>query len=105
MEKFKNHEIEKYYKCTVYGIPKKQQDTLEAYLFKDNKKSLVYIYDEPKKGAVKIVTSYNVLETNKKDNTSITSCISCFVNGASVEDTIQPEQASKGCWIKSTPNN
>ena len=71
MEKFKNNEIEKYYKCTVWGIPKKNQETLEAYLFKDSKKSLVYIYDEPKKGAVKIVTSYKVLEVNKKDNTSI----------------------------------
>ena len=71
MEKFKNQEIEKYYKCTVYGIPSKSCDTLEAYLFKDSKKSLVYIYDEPKKGAVKIVTSYKVLSTNKNDNTSI----------------------------------
>lgn len=71
MEKIKNHEIEKYYKCKVYGIPSKKSDTLEAYLFKDNKKSLVYIYDEPKKGAVKIITSYKVLETNKQDNTSI----------------------------------
>ena len=71
LEKFKNHEIMKYYKCMVYGIPKKAEDTLEAYLFKDNKKSLVYIYDEQKKGTVKIITSYKVLSTNKKDNTSI----------------------------------
>ena len=71
LDKFKNHEIEKYYKCMVYGIPKKSQAMLEAYLFKDNKKSLVYIYDEPRKGAVKIITSYKILETNKKDNTSI----------------------------------
>ena len=71
MEKFKKHEIEKYYKCTVYGIPKKFQNTLEAYLFKDNKNSIVYIYDEPKKGAVKIVTSYKVIDINKKENTSI----------------------------------
>lgn len=71
MDKFKNHEIDKYYKCTVYGIPKKSSNTLEAYLFKDNKKSLVYIYDEPKKGAVKIITSYKVLSSNKENNTSI----------------------------------
>ena len=70
MDKFKNHEIEKYYKCQVFGIPKKNSGTLEAYLFKDNKKSLVYIYDEPKKGTVKILTSYKVLEKNTSNNTS-----------------------------------
>ena len=69
--KFKNQEIEKYYKCRVYGIPLKTSDTLEAYLFKDNKKSMVYIYDEPKKGTVKIITSYKVLSTNPDDNTSV----------------------------------
>ena len=71
LSKFKTHEIEKYYKCTVIGIPKKIQDTLNAYLFKDSKKSLVYIYDEPRKGATKIITSYKVLEKNKDNNTSI----------------------------------
>ena len=70
-EKFKKHEIVKYYKCMVYGIPKKAEDTLEAYLFKDNKKSLVYIYDEPKKGSVKIITSYKVIKEDKENNTSI----------------------------------
>lgn len=70
MEKFKSHEIEKYYKCQVYGIPSKSHDTLEAYLFKDNKKSRVYIYDEQKKGSVKIITSYKILEIDKKNNTS-----------------------------------
>ena len=39
--KFKNREIEKHYYCRVYGIPDKKQDTLEAYLFKDKKKSTV----------------------------------------------------------------
>lgn len=68
--KFKNHEIEKYYKCTVYGIPSKLQTTLKAYLFKDSKKSLVYIYDEPQKGTVKIITSYRILQTDKSNNTS-----------------------------------
>ena len=47
------------------------QATLTAYLFKDAKKSLVYISDAPKKGYEKIVTSYQVMEENKKENTSI----------------------------------
>jgi len=70
LEKFKNREIDKFYKCTVYGIPKKNNDTLIAYLFKDTKKSLVYISDIPKKGYDKIVTSYKILEVDKPNNTS-----------------------------------
>lgn len=69
-EKFKNKEINKFYKCKVYGIPKKDTATLEAYLFKDNKKSMVYIYDKPKTGAVKIITSYKVLKKDLKQNIS-----------------------------------
>lgn len=70
LEKFKNKEMEKYYKCQVYGIPKKQADTLVGYLFKDSKKSMVYILDVPKTGYKKIITSYKVLETDVKSNTS-----------------------------------
>ena len=71
LDKFKHHEIEKHYLATVYGILSKKQDRLEAYLFKDNKKSLVYISDIPKKGYQKIITSYKVVKENKKENTSV----------------------------------
>lgn len=71
LNKFKNSEIEKHYKCTVYGIPKNMQETLTAYLFKDTKKSIVYISPEPKTGYRKIITSYKILNANKKDNTSV----------------------------------
>lgn len=71
LNKFKNMEIEKHYKCTVYGIPKKEDNTLIAYLFKDSKKSLVYISDEPKKGYQKIITSYKILSKDYKNNTSV----------------------------------
>ena len=71
LDKFKNMEIEKHYKCTVYGIPKIKKQTLTAYLFKDSKKSLVYINNEPKKGYQKIITSYKVLSEDFKNNTSI----------------------------------
>ena len=70
LDKFKNHEIEKHYLALVYGLPKVQNKRYEAYLFKDNKKSLVYISDVPKKGYVKIITSFSVLE-RRKDNTSL----------------------------------
>ena len=60
--KFKNHEIKKYYKALVYGIPKTKNATLEAFLFKDSKKSTVYISDTFKNGDQKIITSYSVLK-------------------------------------------
>lgn len=70
LSKFKNHEIEKHYLAWVYGIPKEKHKQLEAYLFKDNKKSMVYISDVFKKGYQKIITTYTILE-KKNDNTSI----------------------------------
>ncbi|MCI9087718.1 MAG: RluA family pseudouridine synthase [Clostridia bacterium] len=75
LAKFKNHEIEKHYTAKVIGIPTKKQATLKAYLFKDSKKSLVYISDTPKKGYEKIMTSYQVVKENKKENTSILDVI------------------------------
>lgn len=71
LKKFKAHEIEKHYLAKVYGIPKIKNQTLTAYLFKDNKKSMVYISDEPKKGYVKIITSYSILEKHIKENYSV----------------------------------
>ena len=66
-EKFKNKEIEKHYIACCYGIPENNSDFLEAFLFKDSKKSVVYISDISKKGYTKIKTSYNVLKVNYKD--------------------------------------
>jgi len=62
LDKFKNHEICKKYQALVYGIPKVKKARLESYLFKDNKKSLVYISDDFKIGYQKIITSYSVLQ-------------------------------------------
>ena len=73
--KFKTHEIEKHYIARVYGIPSKKHSTLNAHLFKDNKKSMVYISDVPKKGYQNIITEYKVLSTDTKNNTSILEVI------------------------------
>lgn len=62
LDKFKNHEICKKYLAFVYGIPKIKKARLESYLFKDTKKSLVYISDDFKTGYQKIITSYYVLK-------------------------------------------
>lgn len=71
LEKFKNQEIEKHYLAYVYGIPKNKKETLNAFLFKDNKKSMVYISDEPHKGYVPITTSYLVIEADKSKKISL----------------------------------
>ena len=70
LEKFKNNEIEKHYLCYVYGILEKKQATLEDYLFKDNKKSIVHISNIQKAGYKKIITSYKVISEFKDKNTS-----------------------------------
>lgn len=70
LKKFKNHEIEKHYLALVFGSPKQDYKKIESYLFKDNKKSLVYISDVPKKGYAKIITSFSVLE-RRNDNTCV----------------------------------
>lgn len=70
LDKFKNKEIEKHYLANVYGIVKKGHDILESYLFKDSKKSMVFISDAPKKNYEQIITEYTVLERNTKENTT-----------------------------------
>ena len=69
-DKFRKHEIEKHYFALVYGHPNVDYKRNEAYLFKDNKKSMVYISNVPKKGYVKIITSFKVLE-KYNNNTSL----------------------------------
>lgn len=75
LSKFKNQEIEKCYRCKVYGILDKKHDILKAFLFKDNKKSLVYISETPKTGYRNIETEYTVIEENKIENYSILDII------------------------------
>ena len=70
MNKFKNHEIEKHYHAIVIGIPKQKHAILTAYLFKDRKKSRVYISDTPQKNYSKIITEYTVISKNKENNVS-----------------------------------
>lgn len=70
LKKFKNHEIEKHYRATVLGNFTKKHDLLTAYLFKDSKKSRVYISDFPQKNATKIVTEYIVISEDLQNHTS-----------------------------------
>ncbi len=51
--------------------PKPSFITLNAWHFKDAKKSQVYIYDYPKKFAKKIITEFKILSYDKLNNTSL----------------------------------
>ena len=71
LDKFKKREIDKYYVCLVHGIPCERNKKLESFLFKDNKKSTVYVSDAPKLGYQNIITCYKVLSSNKDKNISL----------------------------------
>ena len=60
MERFKTGKVKKYYSCIVKGRMPAKQAIKVAWHFKDNKKSIVYIYDEKHKGAREIKTGYTV---------------------------------------------
>lgn len=70
LNKFKRKEIEKHYIAKVYGIPKSNHCILEAFHFKDSKKSIVYISDIPKKGYQKIKTEYTIIKKDLENNVS-----------------------------------
>ena len=61
---FKAHSFNKTYRCTVFGVMRKESDVLVAYLKKDAQNSLVKIYDNFENGSVKIKTGYQVVSTN-----------------------------------------
>lgn len=75
LEKFKTHEIKKLYKCKVLGTFAKKHAILKAYLFKDTKKSMVYIRQNPEKGYKEIITEYTVISENTAENYSILEVI------------------------------
>jgi 23S rRNA pseudouridine955/2504/2580 synthase len=59
---FRDKDVQKTYLCFAKNNFKKNKDFLTAYLFKDEKKSQVFISSEQKNGYVKIMTEYAVLK-------------------------------------------
>lgn len=60
-QKMKQRELKKLYLCIACGKFKKKEDTLTAYLEKDEKHNKVRIYNEPREGAKIIKTKYRVI--------------------------------------------
>jgi len=61
---FKEKRVEKKYHALCFGRFHKPQDTLVAYLKKDEKNAIVKIFNEPIFGAEKIITEYKVIDEN-----------------------------------------
>ena len=61
-QKIKDRELEKSYLCLVYGHLDKKSGVLKGYIFKDEEKKQVYVYDSPKKGAKSYATHYKVIK-------------------------------------------
>ena len=66
LDKIKKREVKKYYQCIVIGCPNLREAELKHYLFKDQKKSHVYISDVRKSGWVEIITRYKVISRGKE---------------------------------------
>ncbi len=62
LNKIEAREIMKYYKCLVKGRMEKNAAQLNAYLWKDARKSKVFVNSHKTKGALSIITAYKVLK-------------------------------------------
>ena len=107
MDKFKRHEIEKHYLALVYGCPKQKYKRNVDYLFKDNKKSLVYISDDFKPGYQKIITSYSVIkEFNNTGSIKIKENIISLLNKVTIKnnDKICIKEGNKSITYRELSN-
>lgn len=59
---FKEREIDKTYQCIVVGTPRPPAAKLKTFLFKDAKKSQVYISDVKQQGYLPVETHYKTLK-------------------------------------------
>lgn len=66
LERIRLRQVQKTYWCVVLGHLPRREGTLTGYLFKDSKKSRVYVGDSPRPGAKEAVTHYRVLRTNRE---------------------------------------
>ena len=56
--------VHKRYLCLVHGVPDPKSATLKAYIRKDEKEKRSFVTDEPAKGALTMITRYEVLKTD-----------------------------------------
>lgn len=64
-QKIKNGEIQKFYKCLVFGNMPKKEDILTAFLIKDEQRNKVDIFDKRVENSKIIKTKYKVIKEFK----------------------------------------
>lgn len=64
-QKVKDRELQKLYLCVLIGKPPKSEDTITAYLEKDEKNKQVYISSKKTDRNKTIITKYKVLKSNE----------------------------------------
>lgn len=69
LDAIRERKVEKYYRCTVLGVPEEREATKRAYLLKDADAALVKIFDEPRPGAKEILTRYRTVTAGKDKST------------------------------------
>ena len=62
-QKIKDRELEKLYLCVTAGIPPEKENTMTAYLEKDENKNQVFISDKKTPRNKTIITKYKVIKT------------------------------------------
>ena len=70
-QKVKDRELEKIYLCVTLGIPKKKQDTLEAYHERNEQTKIVKISDKKTPYNKTMITKYKVLSENAELNLAL----------------------------------
>lgn len=60
-QKIKDRELEKYYYCLVKGAPAKNAGTLKNWLYKDENKKEVRVYNRPGEGRKTAITEYKTV--------------------------------------------
>ena len=65
-EKFRTSNVKKKYLAIVCSPPPRDSDTLENYLYKNEKQNKSYVCDSNKKGAKKAVLSYRLIGSGDK---------------------------------------
>ena len=64
-QKIKDRELQKLYLCVTVGIPSKNEDTLTAYLEKDEKNNQVVISNKKTPSNKTIVTKYKIIKKHE----------------------------------------
>ncbi len=65
-QKIKSREVQKFYLCLLCGKPKRDEDTLKAYMIKNESKNKVSVFSTEKDGSKEMITKYRVISSDGK---------------------------------------